>query len=110
MGYTLFIFIAFTQLEKLASPSGTLTMLSASSTSAAGGTQQGSVPFPETIPEESSSNDEEHVMIFRLGSIPESDGLREGSVFKVNLNHLYLFSLYLKCHNNADVSTNASTT
>jgi hypothetical protein len=48
-------------------------------------TNQGGGPFPETIPEESSSNDEEHVMIFRLGSIPESDGLREGSVFKVIL-------------------------
>jgi hypothetical protein len=41
-------------------------------------------PFPETIPEESSSNDEEHVMIFRLGSIPESDGLKEGTIFKVS--------------------------
>ena len=41
-------------------------------------------PFPETIPEESSSNDEEHVMIFRLGSIPESEGLKEGTIFKVS--------------------------
>ncbi|XP_035712762.1 protein unc-80 homolog isoform X4 [Folsomia candida] len=63
------------ELEKLASPSGQTAL------SSSGGT----VPFPETIPEESSSNDEEHVMIFRLGSIPESDGLREGSVFKMSV-------------------------
>ncbi|CAG7787075.1 unnamed protein product [Allacma fusca] len=58
------------ELEKLALPAG-------SGTSGA--------PFPETIPEESSSNDEEHVMIFRLGSIPESDGIREGTIFKMSV-------------------------
>jgi len=56
------------ELEKLVAPSN----------------QQGATPFPETIPEESSSNEEEHVMIFRLGSIPESDGLKEGTIFKVS--------------------------
>lgn len=29
--------------------------------------------FPETIPEETSSIEEEHVMIFRLGSLPEEE-------------------------------------
>jgi len=49
------------------------------------GSPAGTTPYPETIPEESSSNEEEHVMIFRLGSIPESDGLREGTIFKVRI-------------------------
>ncbi|XP_046393341.1 protein unc-80 homolog [Ischnura elegans] len=39
--------------------------------------------FPETIPEESSSTEEEHVVIFRLPSLPESDGLKESSIFTV---------------------------
>lgn len=79
----------FKQLEKLASPSSALSAsVTTGSISSGGGTTgatAGTGPFPETIPEESSSNDEEHVMIFRLGSIPESDGLREGSVFKVGV-------------------------
>ncbi|RZF41260.1 hypothetical protein LSTR_LSTR010488, partial [Laodelphax striatellus] len=33
--------------------------------------------FPETIPEESSSTEEEHVVIFRLPSLADSDGLKE---------------------------------
>ncbi|XP_066993860.2 protein unc-80 homolog [Anabrus simplex] len=33
--------------------------------------------FPETIPEESSSTEEEHVVIFRLPSLPESDSVKE---------------------------------
>ncbi|KAJ1528104.1 hypothetical protein ONE63_008019 [Megalurothrips usitatus] len=37
--------------------------------------------FPETIPEESSSTEEEHVVIFRLPSLPESEGMRENSIF-----------------------------
>ncbi|KAL1123884.1 hypothetical protein AAG570_001654, partial [Ranatra chinensis] len=37
--------------------------------------------FPETIPEESSSTEEEHVVIFRLPSLAESDGLKESSVY-----------------------------
>ncbi|XP_066978451.1 protein unc-80 homolog isoform X1 [Macrobrachium rosenbergii] len=37
--------------------------------------------FPETIPEETSSTEEEHVVIFRLGSYPDNDG-RESSVYK----------------------------
>ncbi|KAK7065543.1 Protein unc-80 [Halocaridina rubra] len=37
--------------------------------------------FPETIPEETSSTEEEHVVIFRLGSYPDNDG-RESHVYK----------------------------
>ncbi|XP_021940294.1 protein unc-80 homolog isoform X4 [Zootermopsis nevadensis] len=37
--------------------------------------------FPETIPEESSSTEEEHVVIFRLPSLPESDTLKESSIY-----------------------------
>ncbi|XP_031332358.1 protein unc-80 homolog isoform X3 [Photinus pyralis] len=38
--------------------------------------------FPETIPEESSSTEEEHVVIFRLPSLHESDGfLRDPSIY-----------------------------
>ncbi|XP_073988249.1 unc80, NALCN channel complex subunit isoform X3 [Rhodnius prolixus] len=33
--------------------------------------------FPETIPEESSSTEEEHVVIFRLPSLADSEGLKE---------------------------------
>jgi hypothetical protein len=41
--------------------------------------------FPETIPEESSSTEEEHVVIFRLPSLHESDGfLRDPSIYTVN--------------------------
>lgn len=40
--------------------------------------------FPETIPEESSSTEEEHVVIFRLPSLHESDGfLRDPSIYTV---------------------------
>ncbi|KAJ9574018.1 hypothetical protein L9F63_008615, partial [Diploptera punctata] len=37
--------------------------------------------FPETIPEESSSTEEEHVVIFRLPSLPESDTVKESSIY-----------------------------
>ncbi|XP_042207937.1 protein unc-80 homolog isoform X3 [Homarus americanus] len=37
--------------------------------------------FPETIPEETSSTEEEHVVIFRLGSYPDNDG-KESHVYK----------------------------
>ncbi|KAK4883609.1 hypothetical protein RN001_006928 [Aquatica leii] len=38
--------------------------------------------FPETIPEESSSTEEEHVVIFRLPSLHESDGFfRDPSIY-----------------------------
>ncbi|XP_065337258.1 protein unc-80 homolog isoform X7 [Cloeon dipterum] len=38
--------------------------------------------FPETIPEESSSTEEEHMVILKLPSLPDSDGLnREHSVY-----------------------------
>lgn len=43
--------------------------------------------FPETIPEESSSTEEEHVVIFRLPSLHESDGfLRDPSIYTVRLH------------------------
>ncbi|CAH1391399.1 unnamed protein product [Nezara viridula] len=37
--------------------------------------------FPETIPEESSSTEEEHVVIFRLPSLADSEGLKESSIY-----------------------------
>nr|CAD7425392.1 unnamed protein product [Timema monikensis] len=37
--------------------------------------------FPETIPEESSSTEEEHVVIFRLPSFPETDSIKEASIY-----------------------------
>ncbi|BES88441.1 unc-80 homolog (Hypothetical protein) [Nesidiocoris tenuis] len=37
--------------------------------------------FPETIPEESSSTEEEHVVIFRLPSLAESDGIKESQIY-----------------------------
>ncbi|CAL8099332.1 unnamed protein product [Orchesella dallaii] len=70
------------ELEKLALPTSSGGNCSAGS-SITGAAASG--PFPETIPEESSSNDEEHVMIFRLGSIPESDGLKEAQLFKMSV-------------------------
>lgn len=40
--------------------------------------------FPETIPEESSSAEEEHVVIFRLPPLYETDGfLRDPSIYTV---------------------------
>lgn len=53
--------------------------------------------FPETIPEESSSTEEEHVVIFRLPSLHESDGfLRDPSIYTVT----FLFTCYNEqlCH------------
>lgn len=42
--------------------------------------------FPETIPEESSSTEEEHVVIFRLPSLHETDGfLRDPSIYTVTI-------------------------
>ncbi|EFX80552.1 hypothetical protein DAPPUDRAFT_318531 [Daphnia pulex] len=38
--------------------------------------------FPETIPEETSSTEEEHVVIFRLPSAPDSDGIRDSSIYQ----------------------------
>ncbi|CAL4094797.1 unnamed protein product, partial [Meganyctiphanes norvegica] len=38
--------------------------------------------FPETIPEETSSTEEEHVVIFRLGSYPDNDGFRNSHIYK----------------------------
>ncbi|XP_049834730.1 protein unc-80 homolog isoform X4 [Schistocerca gregaria] len=37
--------------------------------------------FPETIPEESSSTEEEHVVIFRLPSLPETDSIKEAPIY-----------------------------
>lgn len=68
-------------MEKLALPTTSSGGNCSTSNSISGAAASG--PFPETIPEESSSNDEEHVMIFRLGSIPESEGLKEAQLFKV---------------------------
>ncbi|KAF5273419.1 hypothetical protein FQA39_LY07436 [Lamprigera yunnana] len=49
--------------------------------------------FPETIPEESSSTEEEHVVIFRLPSLHESDGfLRDPSIYTAETS---LFQLAL---------------
>lgn len=43
--------------------------------------------FPETIPEESSSAEEEHVVIFRLPPLYETDGfLRDPSIYTVRAN------------------------
>lgn len=53
--------------------------------------------FPETIPEESSSTEEEHVVIFRLPSLHESDGfLKESSIYTVGG--------YWKCRKNCITS------
>lgn len=50
--------------------------------------------FPETIPEESSSTEEEHVVIFRLPSLHESDGfLRDPSIYTVSKSETFTF-----CH------------
>ncbi|XP_030758641.1 protein unc-80 homolog isoform X4 [Sitophilus oryzae] len=47
--------------------------------------------FPETIPEESSSTEEEHVVIFRLPSLHESDGfLRDPSVYTAETSIIQL--------------------
>lgn len=41
--------------------------------------------FPETIPEESSSTEEEHVVIFSLPPLNESDGfLKDPSIYTVS--------------------------
>ncbi|XP_063871430.1 protein unc-80 homolog isoform X10 [Scylla paramamosain] len=45
--------------------------------------------FPETIPEETSSTEEEHVVIFRLGSYPDNDG-RESHVYKAEYPSSFL--------------------
>ncbi|XP_017782231.1 PREDICTED: LOW QUALITY PROTEIN: protein unc-80 homolog, partial [Nicrophorus vespilloides] len=53
--------------------------------------------FPETIPEESSSTEEEHVVIFRLPSLHESDGfLRDPSIYTVFKAETSLFQLAMK--------------
>ncbi|RZC42316.1 unc-80 -like protein, partial [Asbolus verrucosus] len=50
--------------------------------------------FPETIPEESSSTEEEHVVIFRLPSLHESDGfLRDPSIYTAETS---LFQLAMR--------------
>ncbi|XP_045467085.1 protein unc-80 homolog isoform X2 [Harmonia axyridis] len=50
--------------------------------------------FPETIPEESSSAEEEHVVIFRLPPLYESDGfLRDPSIYTAEAS---LFQLSMK--------------
>ncbi|XP_071051603.1 protein unc-80 homolog isoform X3 [Onthophagus taurus] len=50
--------------------------------------------FPETIPEESSSTEEEHVVIFRLPSLHESDGfLRDPSIYTAETS---IFQLTMK--------------
>ncbi|KAJ8947309.1 hypothetical protein NQ318_004561 [Aromia moschata] len=47
--------------------------------------------FPETIPEESSSTEEEHVVIFRLPSLHESDGfLRDPSIYTAETSIIQL--------------------
>ncbi|XP_015837449.1 protein unc-80 homolog isoform X10 [Tribolium castaneum] len=50
--------------------------------------------FPETIPEESSSTEEEHVVIFRLPSLHESDGfIRDPSIYTAETS---LFQLAMR--------------
>ncbi|KAK9884494.1 hypothetical protein WA026_007335 [Henosepilachna vigintioctopunctata] len=50
--------------------------------------------FPETIPEESSSTEEEHVVIFRLPPLHEADGfLRDPSIYTAETS---LFQLAMK--------------
>ncbi|CAH1139308.1 unnamed protein product [Phyllotreta striolata] len=47
--------------------------------------------FPETIPEESSSTEEEHVVIFRLPSLNESDGFtRDPSIYTAETSIIQL--------------------
>ncbi|CAH0559503.1 unnamed protein product [Brassicogethes aeneus] len=47
--------------------------------------------FPETIPEESSSTEEEHVVIFRLPSLNEADGfLRDPSIYTADTSIIQL--------------------
>ncbi|CAH1118757.1 unnamed protein product, partial [Phaedon cochleariae] len=47
--------------------------------------------FPETIPEESSSTEEEHVVIFRLPSLQESDGfIRDPSIYTAETSIIQL--------------------
>ncbi|KAG5895326.1 hypothetical protein JTB14_000598 [Gonioctena quinquepunctata] len=47
--------------------------------------------FPETIPEESSSTEEEHVVIFRLPSLHESDGfIRDPSIYTAETSIIQL--------------------
>ncbi|XP_050510714.1 protein unc-80 homolog isoform X5 [Diabrotica virgifera virgifera] len=47
--------------------------------------------FPETIPEESSSTEEEHVVIFRLPSLNESDGfIRDPSIYTAETSIIQL--------------------
>ncbi|XP_060527222.1 protein unc-80 homolog isoform X3 [Cylas formicarius] len=47
--------------------------------------------FPETIPEESSSTEEEHVVIFRLPSLHETDGfLRDPSIYTAETSIIQL--------------------
>ncbi|KAF4517235.1 hypothetical protein B566_EDAN005289, partial [Ephemera danica] len=40
--------------------------------------------FPETIPEESSSTEEEHMVIFKLPSLSDSEGLKESSIYSAD--------------------------
>ncbi|KAL0270475.1 UNVERIFIED_CONTAM: hypothetical protein PYX00_007876 [Menopon gallinae] len=47
--------------------------------------------FPETIPEESSSTEEEHVVIFRLPSLTESDGVEKpGSLYTADASIFHM--------------------
>ena len=51
--------------------------------------------FPETIPEETSSIEEEHVMIFRLDSLPEEEddeAQRRPKVYKVSVRSGHLMA------------------
>lgn len=53
--------------------------------------------FPETIPEESSSTEEEHVVIFSLPPLNESDGfLVDPSIYTVSA--IISFFSYPKCY------------
>ncbi|GLG97294.1 Protein unc-80 homolog [Gryllus bimaculatus] len=48
--------------------------------------------FPETIPEESSSTEEEHVVIFRLPSLPETDSIKEAPIYtaETSIFHVHM--------------------
>ncbi|XP_046453317.1 protein unc-80 homolog isoform X4 [Daphnia pulex] len=65
--------------------------------------------FPETIPEETSSTEEEHVVIFRLPSAPDSDGIRDSSIYQAESSIIHPRS-YLTADYNGDNGSRMATT
>ncbi|XP_045030143.1 protein unc-80 homolog isoform X4 [Daphnia magna] len=65
--------------------------------------------FPETIPEETSSTEEEHVVIFRLPSAPDSDGIRDSSIYQAESSIIHPRS-YLTADYNGDNGSRLPTT